>query len=326
MIRTRHIAFASDRDFQIPLALALYSLERTLECPEHYEVHILHQGIDEELFAPIGLKLHFYHVGHALRDLPTQKRLPTPTYYRFLLPDLLPDTVEHALYLDCDIMVLRDLSELWDLAWGDQIIAACPWVIYGGYCEEYEQDVTHFSERIGYGELGEPEHYFYASILLMNLVRMRAESITQQLIDTSRTIPAERLAWQDQDVLNHVLRGRITPLPLSYNVIPLFAQDLSRESEEARIAYTNPHILHFAAMKPNILTGAKLPFEKEFFELWRQSPWARHIPYPLVSLRELPRLLRALIELPIRWGIRHEPFLLAYGRALQWLRARLKGV
>ncbi len=324
MTKARHIAFASDRAFQIPLALALYSLERTLENPECYEVHILHRGIDKTLFASIKLSLHFYHVGEALSDLPTQRRLPTPTYYRFLLPDLLPDSVERVLYLDCDIMVMRDLGSLWDMALTDQVMAACPWVVYGGYREQYEQTVRHFSERIGYAERGEPEYYFYASILFMNLERMRAEKISQQLIDTSRAIPAERLAWQDQDVLNHVLRGRIAPLPLSYNVIPLFAQDLSEESDEARSAYASPHILHFAAMKPNILTGAKLPYEEEFFALWRQSPWAQHIPYPLVSLRELPRLLRGLIELPIRWGIRHETFLLGYGRALQALRSCLK--
>ncbi len=320
MEEQRHIAFAADRDFQVPLALALYSLERALERPECYCIHIVHQGLDEAFFSPLGLELHFYDMGEALRDLPAQGRFPTPVYYRFLLPDLLPESIACVLYLDCDIMVQRDLGALWETSLEGKVLAACPWLVYGAHREAYQEDVHGFSARLGFPDAEPVEHYYYSSLLLMDLTRMRQQRITQQLIACSRAIPAERLYWPDQDVLNHVLRGRIATVPLSYNVIPLFALDMSGETQEAREAYAQPHLIHFAATKPNILTGAKLPFEEAFFTLWQTSPWARCIPYPLVSLRRMPRWLRCAIELPIRCGIAHEGFLRLYGRLLQTLR------
>ena len=36
------------------------------------------------------------------------------TYYRCMFSAILPDDVEKVLYLDCDIVVLGDISEFWN--------------------------------------------------------------------------------------------------------------------------------------------------------------------------------------------------------------------
>ncbi len=320
MEKQYHIAFATDVDFQIPLALALHSLERVLAQPERYCVHILHQGIDTELYSSLGLDLRFYNVANALQDLPTARRFPTPIYYRFLLGDILPPDIEKVLYLDCDIMVMRDISLLWDIPLEGAVLAACPWVVFGDYAEEYKPYVEQFPARLGVSQLSPPERYYYSSFLMMDLALMRDEKISTQLVNASLELPAEKLAWPDQDVLNYVLRDRMVSLPLSCNVIPLFAVAMQHESDEARAAYAEPFIVHFAATKPNILTGAKLPFEKEFFTMWKNSPWSYAIPYPLVSLRKLPTLLKIMVELPIKLAIKHDGLLHLYGRLLSLIR------
>ncbi len=320
MKKQYHIAFAADVDFQIPLALALYSLERVVTQPERYCVHILHQDIDTTLYSSIGLDLRFYNVANALKNLPTAKRFPTPIYYRFLLADILPPDIEKVLYLDCDIMVTRDISGLWDIPLEGAVLAACPWVVFGSYASEYKPFVDEFPARLGVSQQLPPEYYYYSSFLMMDIALMRAENISSQLVDASLELPAEKLLWPDQDVLNYVLRDRMISLPLACNVIPLFATEMQDESEEARAAYAEPIIIHFAATKPNILTGAKLPYEKEFFTMWRQSPWSRSIPYPLVSLRKLPTLLKSMVELPIKLAIKHDGLLHLYGRLLSLIR------
>ncbi len=319
-----HIAFATDKDFQIPLALALYSLQRTQQHPEQFCVHILHGGIDRSIFEPLKLDLHFYKVENQLKELPAGGRFPTPIYYRFLLPDILPTSISKVLYLDCDIMVMRDITELWDIELDGSVMAACPWLIFGDYQEEYLPYVEQFPARLGVDapKKESRQHYFYSSFLMMDLSIMRDESVSAQLVRASQQIPAEKLLWPDQDVLNYVLMGRIASLPLSCNVIPLFARSIEQENQQAQQAYGDPLIIHFAATKPNILTGEKLPFERDFFRLWKSSPWASLIPYPLVSLRALPKLLRRLIELPIKLSIKRERLLRLYGRFLSMLRPR----
>src|SRR5262245_42672933 len=41
------------------------------------------------------------------------QHLTEVTYYRLLLPELLPTTLHRVIYLDCDVYVGRDLAGLW---------------------------------------------------------------------------------------------------------------------------------------------------------------------------------------------------------------------
>ena len=46
------------------------------------------------------------------------------TYARLLLPELVPSSVTRLLYLDCDIVVLRDIGELFDERLDGSLLAA----------------------------------------------------------------------------------------------------------------------------------------------------------------------------------------------------------
>lgn len=322
MEETRHIALAADASFSVPLALSLYSLQQQLREPERYRIHLLDGGIDRALLQSLSLDIRYYDLGGALAQLPASGRFPSSIYYRYMLPEILPSEIERVFYLDADTMIRRDIGELWELAMGESILAACPWEVFGQEGLQYKPLVEHFCQRMGIEEDEEP--YFYSSMLMMNIQRMRQEQLSDELVQTTELYPASKLLWPDQDVLNIVLRGRMVKLPLSYNVIPLLAGEMDGESPEAQQAYANPHIIHFAATKPNILTGAKYPFEEEFFELWRQSPWKRLIPYPLVSTYGMAAWLKALILAPIKWGIASPRFLKAYGSCLKTLRCLLR--
>ena len=36
------------------------------------------------------------------------------TYYRLFITDVIPNDIEKIIYLDCDIIVNKDISELWE--------------------------------------------------------------------------------------------------------------------------------------------------------------------------------------------------------------------
>lgn len=321
MEQRKHIALAADASFSVPLALSLYSLQRNLSQPESYSIHLLDGGIKRELLEELELDIHYYEVGDKLHQLPASGRFPSSIYYRYMLPEILSSDIERVFYFDADTMVCRDISPLWDLDMGNNIIAACPWVIYGQAGLEYKPMVELFCQRMSIEEDDQP--YFYSSMLMMDLKRMRHEGTCEALIQTTGNYPSSKLLWPDQDILNIVLRGRISPLPLSYNVIPLFAADVHHEGVDAQQAYAEAHIVHFAATKPNILTGAKYPYEDLFFELWRRSPWHRYIPYPLVSTYGMPSLVKTILLAPIKVGIGYPHLLKCYGRFLQMVRGML---
>lgn len=289
-----HIALSADQAFTVPLGLCLRSIMQSANDGTTYHFHILDSGVDRKLLQLGGFaNITWYDVTDKLRDLPCGGRFPTSIYHRFLLPQLLPETIERVIYLDSDTVVRRDLSELYHTDLGDTALAAVPWVVLGHYAEEFGQHLRSFPRRFNLPDDGTP--YFYSSLLVMHLPTMRSMQIPQRLVAATRHHTRE-LIWPDQDVLNAVLRGQITTLPLEYNVIPLFSEQLENESNEARAAYESPAIIHFAAMKPNILTGPRNRLEEDFFRFWQESPWSRSIPYPLISLSRLPRPAAALLN------------------------------
>ena len=287
MAETIHIALSADKAFTVPLSLCLHSIMQSAAPETRYHFHILDSGVNRKVLMRGGFtNITWYNVADKMRDLPVYERFPSATYHRFLLPGLLPQEISRALFLDCDTVVKRDLTALYHTDLQGNTIAAVPWVVLGHYQEEYGQHLRSFPARFNLPDDGTP--YFYASLLIMDLAAMRSAGITARIIETVRNTPRESLVWLDQDALNATLYGQITPLPLEYNVIPLFFEQLENESKEARAAYADPAIVHFAAMKPNILTGPRNELEAEFFRFWQESPWACRIPYPLISLTRLP--------------------------------------
>lgn len=317
---TIHIALSADAAFTVPLGLCLRSLMESAAPQTRYHFHVLDSGVNRKLIERGNFtNLTWYNVAEKMRDLPTTDRFPTAAYHRFLLPSLLPQEVERAIYLDCDTLVRQDLSTLcqWNLQ--GNCIAAVPWIILGHFREEYGLHLRSFPARFGLPPDDTP--YFYSSLLVMDLVAMRRNGTTARIIETARRTPAEKLIWPDQDALNAALRGQITPLPLEFNVIPLFSEQLEEESPEARAAYAHPAIIHFAATKPNILTGPRNALEQDFFRFWQESPWRRCIPYPLISLSRMPRPLAALLRASFRALLPFPRLLRRYGSLLNHLRS-----
>lgn len=319
MPQTIHIALSADAAFTVPLGLCLRSIMQNAAPQTRYHFHVLDSGVNRKLLLrePFS-NITWYNVAEKLRELPTENRFPSATYHRFLLPALLPQELERVIFLDCDTLVCTDLSPLyhWDLQGNP--IAAVPWLILGHYREEYGQHLRSFPARFGLPADDTP--YFYASLLIMDLAAMRRQGTADHIIRTVRQTPREKLIWLDQDALNAALRGRITSLPQEYNVIPLFSEQLESESPEARAAYATPAIIHFAATKPNILTGPRNELEKTFFRFWQNSPWARCIPYPLISLARMPRPLAMLLNASFRALLPYPRLLRQYGKCLSLLR------
>lgn len=320
MSETIHIALSADAAFTVPLGLCLRSIMQSAQPGTEYHFHLLDSGINRNLLLKGGFtNISWYDVADKLRDLPSGGRFPTSIYHRFLLPLLLPENIERVIYLDCDTLVRRDLTELYRTDLLGNPIAAVPWVVLGHYGDDFGRHLRSFTRRFNLPDDGTP--YFYSSLLLMHLPTMRSMQIQQRLIAAARHFSRE-LIWPDQDVLNAVLRGRITPLPLAYNAIPLFSEQLENESDAARAAYAAPAIVHFAAMKPNVLIGPRNALERDFFRFWQESPWKRSIPYPLVSLYTMPRPVAAMLKASIHALLPFPGILRRYGKLLNAIRGR----
>ena len=188
-----------------------------------------------------------------------------PTYYRLLIGDILPKEIDKCIYLDVDLCIVKDLSDLFNIDMKDNYIAGVLSPKYYFYKEEH-------CKRLN---LSSMIQYINAGMLLMNLKQIRMDNMTQKFIKLTE----KNFASQDQDILNVACYGKILTLKPKYNlqVVRLFEKnnsylrDLYRK-EEIIQAKRSPYIIHFSAKKkPWNSIGINL--EKYWLDTGKKTPY-----------------------------------------------------
>lgn len=193
--------------------------------------------------------------------------ITTPTYYRLLAADLLPQKYVKCIYLDVDTCVLQDLSDLYNIDMADNYIAGVPALNY------YLDNARHTARL----KIPTTKHYINVGILIMNLTLIRANNLTSKFVELSK----QDYESQDQDVLNVACFGRIKMLPLKYNVMTKYNfTDIQNPAfydvyghENIADALSAPAIIHYAdQIKP--WTDKNSKYAKLWWKYARQSPFA----------------------------------------------------
>ena len=211
------IACAADDRFIRPLAVMLQSALNHMGPDRSPVVYILHDGIGEadqnRVVSRWGRHARVTWLRprpNEFADLPLWGRMPVTTYYKLALPKLLPDSIWKAIWLDCDLIVNRDLGELWDLPLdGHPVLAA------------QDTIVPLVSSRFGvagFRELAIPPdaRYFNAGVMMVDLDSWRRERVVPRTIAYLKAHEKDVFFW-DQEGLNAILAGRWGELDPRWN-------------------------------------------------------------------------------------------------------------
>ena len=129
------------------------------------------------------------------------------TYCRILLPHLLD--VPRLIYLDCDVLVFRDLSQLFDVELSPgKVLAAVP----DSETLSLADDSPTIADAIN---LPRESAYFNCGVMLMNLEQLRKERFFERAVEFLNRKSAYRF-W-DQSAINFLLYGQIDELPECWN-------------------------------------------------------------------------------------------------------------
>ncbi|WP_374764532.1 glycosyltransferase [Yunchengibacter salinarum] len=245
-----HLVFCIDAGFAPHMAATLESVRRTTPGP--LVAHVLHGGLaaDEaeglNAMAGAGLAVHLYDLGpgafaDAMLGDALAERLSVATYYRFALARVLPKTVTRVLYMDADMIALESLRPLYDHTdLQGHVVAAV--------------SETKLEPR-GQGRLlGTTRgRYFSAGLMLVDMDAWRSARVEQALMDQLHS--GHRFDYNDQDILNLVLDGRVLYLGQRYNV--------QTHSLHDGTAPADPAIMHF--------TGPEKPWRRSCVHPYRQA-------------------------------------------------------
>lgn len=209
---TPHIAFSADHNFIMPTSVAILSLlECSKDCTPH--IYLLHdESVTESDFkalqsiiARYNASITFLNVGEQFKNAHEDHGVSKATYYRLLLPQLLPD-LSKVIYCDGDIIFKSSVSDLWQYELGKNLIA-------GVHREHYTlKQFADYIKSIGL----DPCKYINAGILILNLEGLRSANINSMIGDFAKS----KFKYQDQDLINITFRDRILYLPERFNTPP----------------------------------------------------------------------------------------------------------
>lgn len=186
------------------------------------------------------------------------------TYYRLLISDLLPKSVEKVIYMDCDIIVNKSIQELWDTDLSGYALAACKQIGFG-----YE------AERLGYPiEYG----YFNAGVNMINLSYFREHNVSGQLIKYIAD-NYSKIKYHDQDTLNAVLYDKTLHIMPQWNmtsIIYSFCLSMRGDARNGKV------ICDYKDEKNNALLNKKNPPVVHYVS--KSKPWQKDCVHPLYNL------------------------------------------
>ena len=187
-------------------------------------------------------------------------------YYRLFAASILPTEIEKVLYLDGDMVIRHDLSELWKLDVNEVAVA--------GAINQTEK--VDYYNRLHYPM---KKKYINNGVAVFNLKYWREngceEAFTKMIIDYP-----ERIFMADQDVMNFVLQDSKKLIPIKFNVqenfyykLEFMSFDYWGHKDEVESAIIDPWILHFAGKAKPWIRDCKHPLKGEFFKYQDMTIW-----------------------------------------------------
>ena len=127
--------FATDDNYLPFLSVTLQSLRENSSLDYDYKIYVLHSGVRKEFeekimhFSQESFEVTFTDVTEPLKEISAYLRLrdyyTCTTYFRVFIAQMFPQ-YDKALYLDCDTVILGDISALYNYDLGDNLIAGAP--------------------------------------------------------------------------------------------------------------------------------------------------------------------------------------------------------
>ena len=197
-----------------------------------------------------------FHKSEPSRWKEAQERMGRYTVgamFRILLPEILSD-VSRIIYLDADVLVYRDIKELWDMDLHEYCLAAVPdYPTVNGMGKPYP---------VAKGDVL-PSCYFNSGVLYMNLERIRMQGSMYENV-MKYLIANPKASLPDQDALNVIYGTETYLLDGTWNTFTTSIWTHPETPMENRI-------YHFAVSRMILYSMSEL--DKAYYETLCRTPW-----------------------------------------------------
>lgn len=251
-----NIAFLIDDNYAEQLCVTLASILKNDKHNTFFNIYVLDGGISDEnkekicklkSFKPFNIEFIKIDISW-FNKFPVIYHLKALNYARILLPSLL--TCDKILFLDCDLLVLNDLTDFYNEDLEDK---------YACVVKERLSDESLF--KIHIKKLG-LKKYFNAGVMLLNLDKMRKDNIETQCFKFASEQP-DKILFLEQCILNHIFQDNVKFISKRYNY--QYNLNFSKKMK-------NPTIIHFVG-KEKPYFGYAHPYENLYYHYLKLTPF-----------------------------------------------------
>lgn len=198
-------------------------------------------------------------------DMIESDRITTTAYFRISIPNFFKGTNIHkVIYLDCDIISLQPIEELWSIELGENLIAA---VEDAGFHHRLENmRIKTKSNR-----------YFNSGVMLINIDKWRAQKISEQVINFALK-NKDILRFHDQDALNAVLHDQWMILhpkwnAQSYIILNKKKHPTKKGQERYKETRQCPFLIHYSGHIKPWHKNSEHPYKNNYLKIRLNTPF-----------------------------------------------------
>jgi lipopolysaccharide biosynthesis glycosyltransferase len=290
-MKTINIALAADNKFAVLAATLLKSVEIAHKDEDIFiRAFLISNNISKKRLEKIKKSIDFNKIElnilnplesdfEVLKGVNNYKKLTH--YHRLILPYLLPNEIERLLYLDCDIIVLKSLYNLFNTNLSsNNIVAAVRDQRVKAICDDW-QAIENYNDF----NLDPDKPYFNSGVLLMDLKKWKSENISQKVVSITQNNPLH-VKWFDQYGLNVALYDKWKVMDKRWNHFP------TNQNQEISIT-------HFVTHNPNT-HDYNGPNKKLFYQILDSTAWKGKRPRYFNILNFIPTKIAYKIKMIIQ--------------------------
>ena len=268
-----HLAVASDARYLTGAIGTLASIRLAVPLETEIRVIFLHDRLSLEEQRRVhqamarlkrGPAVEFMRVDDDFASFPAFSFGSSMAYARLVLPEKV--TMECLIYIDVDILVLKDLSEL--------VRMDLPATGVGGVAEKIMAEDMPKAPPVA---LDPNQPYLNSGLLVLDMNKVRRTGVFAKALDLLHHHP-ESCRWHDQSALNYILNGETRVLDASWNVQ---SQHMFFDPIEVIPALADRSVnVHFTSKAKPWLAPTPFPAEQMYRILldavdpaWRTDPY-----------------------------------------------------
>ncbi len=258
-----NIAFICDDNYVFPAQIAIKSLISNKKDTADYTINVIGVNLSDsnkknlEKLNTAGVKINLINKDDEFSNIKRfHPYISNASLFKFQLAEIFKD-LDKLLYLDCDILIQDDLSELFSMNIDD---------VYAAVTKD------HFGKKLNYDKAIGVENYFNSGVMLLNLKKMRKDNAYEKLLKAKQNDTLNQCV--DQHALNQVFYKQVKFLSPAYNCMTVNFEFFEDEEvaefydltiEEYQKIKNAPIIVHLTnGLKP--WNDSSAPLSSEFWQ------------------------------------------------------------